>query len=993
MRTLLFAVAALAAFAVVVPRADTAAEDTVTTGGVARSNAFAVPFVENRGQFAPEIRFHAPVPGGAAAVTADGRVDYRLGGIALSERFGDGPLTAQGGIPATATINYYRGSDPARWVEGAPAWTELTLGTPWNGISVTLTAHTGNIEKKFHVAPGGDPARIAVRLTGAERLAATPDGALSASVGDTTVGFTRPRAYQTINGHTVAVAADYTLRGDTYGFTVGRYDTTRPLVIDPLVASTLRGGTGDDEAVSMAILPDGSVAVAGMTYSDDLIDADNAFIGSDTRSDCFVMHLDAGLANVLNAVYIGGTNNDCRLSNPDDSYTNLTRTYGAAVAYYNNSYFLTGVTFSTDFPSTAGTYDTVCGTGSSGCATSSDTFVVKLSGTLTLQAGTFLGGGGSDTGRAIAVDGSGTVFVTGSTASTDHPKTDTSTYSGGNYDIFIGKFNNTLTTLLAGRYLGGSGLERPYAALFANGSLYLTGITASSNYPTTLGCYKSTIGMNGTENGIGDIFVTRLDAGTLAVAASTFFGGQYGEYGFALAADGSGDIVLGGATYNTSAQGFPVSNNSYMNTVTTYSGTTWYSQGYVAKFDAALTDLVACTYIGGPSAARDNVMAVAVNPEDGSVFAAGFTNAADFYISDNVNSFDPTRAGGYEAFVIRLDTTLADLIGFTFLGDTMDERAFAVGMDNAKKVVVAGFTNSPNFPTTDGTDSIGANDVFVTKIYRNLTANPVGAEIAIVPTTHDFGSVTVAQQSATLEVRLENHGDTPLMVTGFSISDQTNFTFDGSYGSRPCLTYGASIAENDYCTGGVTFSPQSAGDHSTNITISSNAINAASATYDGTGVAVVPDLDTVDVDTVVPDTVDLDTVVPDTIDNDTVIPDTPVDMDTVVPDTIDMDTAVADDTLPDDLLPDDDTATVDDLFADGDTPGTDDLPVDEDGPNTDALLADNDTQTGDDLLPADDDSVATDVPTLTDADTDSDKLHPLDGTRPPADACGCTLVF
>jgi len=167
------------------------------------------------------------------------------------------------------------------------------------------------------------------------------------------------------------------------------------------------------------------------------------------------------------STYLGGTGNDAG--------------YGIAVDTAGNAY-VTGVTYSTDFPTTTGAFQTTFGGGYG------EAFVTKLNPTGTaLVYSTYLGGTGSDIGGGIAVDTAGNAYVTGSTGST-FPTTAGAfqTTFGGVYDAFVTKLNPTGTALVYSTYLGGTGNDAGDGiAVDTAGNAYVTGFTESTDFPTT----------------------------------------------------------------------------------------------------------------------------------------------------------------------------------------------------------------------------------------------------------------------------------------------------------------------------------------------------------------------------------------------------------------------------------------------------------------------------------------------------------------------------
>jgi len=261
--------------------------------------------------------------------------------------------------------------------------------------------------------------------------------------------------------------------------------------LSTLSYSTYLGGSSDDSATGLAVDHNGLAYVTGNTTSTDFPTTAGAFdTSANGGSDIFVTAVNPpaqGAASLYNSTYLGGSLAE----------------YGGGIAVDNGtSAYVTGYTFSTDFPTTAGAFDTSFNGGN-------DAFVSKLfMGGNALVYSTFLGGTSGEAGRAIAVDAFFNAYVTGDTASSDFPVTPvtavSATYNGGT-DVFVTRLNPTGASLLYSTFLGGNWADRAFAlALGAQGQMYVTGHTGSSDFPTTPGAFDM------THNGVADVFVAKL---------------------------------------------------------------------------------------------------------------------------------------------------------------------------------------------------------------------------------------------------------------------------------------------------------------------------------------------------------------------------------------------------------------------------------------------------------------------------------------------------
>ncbi len=395
----------------------------------------------------------------------------------------------------------------------------------------------------------------------------------------------------------------------------------------------------------------------------------------------------------------------------------------------DGSVFVAGTTVSSDFPATTGAYDTIYnGGGTSG----QDVFIAKLSGDLTtLLAATFLGGAtGDDTGGQPVVDSAGNVYIVGTTNSSDFPVTtgayDT-TYNGSSdingLDVFVAKLDSTLTNLLASTYLGGTVDSGSTGgndwgrgiALGPGGEIYVMSQTASIDFPTTPGAYDTTYNDFNTD----DVAISRFSSDLTTLQASTYIGGSVWEVPYTITIDSSGNVYVGG---RTSSSNYPTTTTAYDRT---YGGGVFAAyDGFLSKFDAGLTTLLASTYLGtvGADVASDIIWSVDVDSA-GNIYAAGGTTSSAFPTTTGV--YDTTHNGDADVFVVKFDTDLTALQASTFIGGSLFDRPTGVVLDGSGSLYVSGYTSSPSFPATPGAYSEafngGAYDAFIFKMTDDLT--------------------------------------------------------------------------------------------------------------------------------------------------------------------------------------------------------------------------------------------------------------------------------
>lgn len=211
--------------------------------------------------------------------------------------------------------------------------------------------------------------------------------------------------------------------------------------------------------------------------------------------------------------------------------------------------YLTGYTWSSDFPVTDGAYDENCG---------DKIFIATLTNDLgTLTVSTCLGGvGGMNSAFDLTLDSAGNIYITGYTDASGFPATSGAydeSFNGGS-DVFVAKLSNNLSTLKASTFIGGKNSDHSAAmALDSNGNVHVVGYTTSYNFPVTNEAYEQ-------HDVCYDAFITRMSNDLSTLDASTLLGGSHHDYAYTLALDSEGNIYLAGRTESSD---FPVISGAY----------------------------------------------------------------------------------------------------------------------------------------------------------------------------------------------------------------------------------------------------------------------------------------------------------------------------------------------------------------------------------------------------------------------------------------------
>jgi hypothetical protein len=370
---------------------------------------------------------------------------------------------------------------------------------------------------------------------------------------------------------------------------------------------------------------------------------------------------------------------------------------GIAVDSSGNAY-ITGSTESTNFPTTPGAFQTTCN-GGSNCTTDGDAFVTKLNPAgSALVYSTFLGGSNTDVGLGIAVDSSGNAYVTGSTASADFPVTSSAfqTTPGG---IFVTKLNPLGSALVYSTYLGANSNTDTGQGIAVDGSgnAYVTG-GAGSGFPTTSGTFQTTCG-GGVYCYYGDAFVTKFNASGSALVYSTYLGGSFADIGHGIAVDSSGDAYVTG---RTGSHDFPVTPGAFQTTCDDGNNCVADGDAFVTEFNASGSALVYSTFLGGNS--YDSGGGIAVD-SSGNAYVTGATSSGDFPVTAGAfqtTCGNPNCGISDDAFVTKFNPTGSALVYSSYLGGSNADTGQGVAVDSAGNAYVAGQTFSTNFPTTPG---------------------------------------------------------------------------------------------------------------------------------------------------------------------------------------------------------------------------------------------------------------------------------------------------
>jgi hypothetical protein len=587
-------------------------------------------------------------------------------------------------------VNYLMGKNPENWHTDIPVYREIVYKNLYNGIDLKIYGTKGRMEYDFIVSPHADPAKIQIACEGIDTLKINEKGDLIIHTPLGKITHLKPAIYQSIRGTKHSVEGSFAVAKNTFSFNIKTYDTNHTLIIDPLTLSysTYLGGSSEDLSQSIAVDSTGSAYITGITNSDDFpIEQpfQSSFAGDHT---IFITKINPSGDALVYSTYIGGSGND--------------RATGIAVDS-TGSACITGETSSEDFPVKRPYQDMLAG--------GYDAFITKLTPSGNdISFSTYLGGSQYDTGSSLTVDSSGSIYVAGTTRSSDLPVKNAFQKTIKKHlglailtDTFVAKLTNDGSALIYATYLGGSGQDKANSiAVDQSGNAYITGETSSADFPVRNA-------FQGSYAGITDAFVCKLNSEGDDIIYSTYLGGSYGDSSGSIAVDSSGFAYIAGETVS---RNFPVLNAHQNKIGGGNHGLLYFGDAFAAKIGLYGDQLLYATYLGGSGQDRGNGIAV---DRLGNAYIIGETSSIDFPI---INAFQGILKGKTDAFLSIVNPEGKKLTCSTYLGGGGQDIGRSVVVDLYGSSYLTGLTYSDDFPLEKplAEKAPGRPDAFITKI-------------------------------------------------------------------------------------------------------------------------------------------------------------------------------------------------------------------------------------------------------------------------------------
>lgn len=663
--------------------------------------------------------------------------------------------------------HYFIGNDPDRWRSDVSHYAKVRYTEVYPDIDILYYGHQGVLEYDFIVKPGASPEDILFDVEGSQSCRIDHQGNLVLDTHGGEVVLRRPRIYQVIDHRQKSIPGEFVMKGENrVGFDVDSYDTEKDLVIDPeLIYSTYLGGSSYYTAGrGVAVDDEGYAYVTGRTAARNFPVTEGAFQtehqGNRAYADdyeVFVTKLNPEGSALVYSTYIGGEEYD------DEGLDIAIDTAGCA--------YITGVTWSEDFPTTQGAYQTASADTSLSEYWSShgDAFIVKLNSEGSdLIYSTYLGSKKIDYAAGIAVDESGCAYVAGHTCYG---------WEFGPFPTTTGAYKEDDSSL---------GIEDGFAAkLTADGSdlvyatlLDLSRVSSNDEVP---GASDIAVDPQGAAYVSCKDHVIKLNASGTGLVYRIVLKGSLewrADVGYGIAIDEALNCYVTGKAMNLD---FPTTESAYQGTHGDAAQPFVRGDAFAAKLNPA-GDVVYSTLLGGDQEDLGGSIIV----DDGIMAVMGWTASANFPTKEPIQ---PELSGYSDHFVAMIDPSQSgesSLVFSTYLGGSGHEWDPGAGhnetipnvpyvysrggidADGKGGIYVTGFAGSFDFSTSSGAyDTTGLNDAFIAKFGSTMDFYPDGVAYDPNHWDKDVGEL----QSSFSDLRITG--------SGLETVDEVIFKLDG----------------------------------------------------------------------------------------------------------------------------------------------------------------------------------------------------------------------
>lgn len=697
-------------------------------------------FVENKGQWHPNVKYNKTLPYGNLYLEKDGftynlydksyihELHHNKRAVMPDSIQGHAIMTKFVGIsdsskmiahhPSSFYLNYILGNDPSKWTSYVRSYEEIFYKGLYSKIDLKVYESGSFTKYDYIIKPGGDPSQIKVAYSGTDALF-VQNGNLYVLNKVNDLIEQEPYAYQIVNGEKIAIACHYIVNDGvvSYQFPEG-YDQTIELIIDPVIVfSTFTGSTADNFGFTATYDDDQNAYAGGIVFSAGGYPITPgafqvAYAGGGV--DMSISKFSADGTALLYSTYLGGSlSSDA----PHSLVTNA-----------NDELFILGTTGSADFPVTPTAFDTTFNGGAAvspiysgvNYTVGSDIVVSRLNATGTALLGsTYVGGTANDGLNTdpflsynygdgfrgeIIIDQLGNCIVATVTNSPDFPidtLNATQPFFGGGFsDGVTFKLAPALDTMVWGTFIGGAAADAAYGTQFdSGGDVYITGGTMSTDFPVTLTAIDTTY--NGQEDG----FISRFNVPTNTLVASTYIGTPNYDQSYFVQLDLNDDVYITGQSNGGT---YPIIGTVYSNPG---------SAQFIHKLTGNLDSTIWSTQVGSGRGTVDISPSAFLVNVCGFVYLSGWGGVVNNFYRPAASSTTglPLTPDAYQSttdgsdfYLMVLNNDAANLLYGSFFGGPVSTEHVDGGTSrfdkqgNVYQSVCAGCGGNSDFPTTAG---------------------------------------------------------------------------------------------------------------------------------------------------------------------------------------------------------------------------------------------------------------------------------------------------
>lgn len=708
-------------------------------------------FIENKGQWNPKVLFRADISAGALFLEKNcftysfydnsSLARMHLGHILPESEWkikfhafrvlfvnSSAYVKISGSNPSPEYYNYFIGNDRSKWVSGAKPFSKISYSNLYKNIDLNLYTDKGLLKYDFVISLSGNPSEIKLDYRGTEKVFIRK-GELIIKTSLNEIIEQKPYAYQVINGKKKEIQCAFVWTSSQSGrvgegfvtFSVGQYDKSHPLIIDPtLIFASYSGSTADNFGMTATYDNAGNFYAGGTAFNNGYpttvgaydVTFNNTTTGS-TITDVVITKYNSAGSGLIYSTYLGG---------------NGSETVHSLIVNEQDELYLYGVTSSTNFPLSSNAYDNSFGGGSAlsfpqngtGFNVGTDIYVTKFNAAGSALIGsTYIGGSGNDGINynntttlydslqynygdqfrgEIMIDDLGNCYVASSTKSADFPIVNGFQNSlNGDQDAVVFKLNDDLSGLIWSSFLGGSSKDAAYSVkLDSVYNVYVAGGTSSSNFPA------GPLSLNPTFlGGKTDGYVAKISGDGSQLLNATFIGTSAYDQCYFVELDEDANVYLVGQTLGN----FPVTGGVYSNPS---------SPQFIIKLTNPLDAIIYSTVFGNGSLSKVNISPSAFLVDDcQNIYVSGWgasilqsTPLSGMAITPD--AVFPNPPNGFDFYLFVLARNASALIYATYFGGPQSQEHVDGGTSRFDKrgvvyqSVCAGCGSNSDFPTTVG---------------------------------------------------------------------------------------------------------------------------------------------------------------------------------------------------------------------------------------------------------------------------------------------------